>query len=136
MKVGPFTFTRDSAVWLWSTIAAIIVGLATVDETFAVATLGIPLAWLTKIRLAAFVIGLGSAKVSNSFLPGKKDAASVNLSKLAPVLLLVLLGGAALSLPACSSTHQAPVLTPAQQAAAILQRVDELQNAVISARTS
>jgi hypothetical protein len=56
----------------------------------------------------------------------------VNLSKLAPVILLVLLGGAALSLPACSA-HQAPVLTPAQQAAAILQRVDELQNAVIGA---
>lgn len=83
MKIGPFTFTRDSALWVWGIVVSVIAGLATVDEHFAVATLGIPLAWLTKVRVASFVIGLASAKSSTSPWPHSQDAIPrVDLSKL------------------------------------------------------
>ncbi len=72
MNIGPFTFTRDSALWLWGTIVAIILGLATIDQPMAIA-LGIPATWLLKLRLAAFVIGIISAKVSTSPLPHSDD---------------------------------------------------------------
>jgi hypothetical protein len=82
MKIGSYTFTRDSALWIWGMVAAVISGLATVSDSFAVGTLGIPLAWLTKIRLAAFVTGLVSAKNASSSLPHSNDPQSVDLSKL------------------------------------------------------
>jgi hypothetical protein len=135
MKIGPFTFTRDSALWTWGLLVSVVAGLAMLDDHFAVATLGIPLAYLTKIRLANFVMGLISAKAGNSFLQHSKDveaSSRVDVSKLAPVMLVGILSGAAvLSLQGCAA-HQAPAVSPAQQAAAVLQRVDELQNAVIS----
>jgi hypothetical protein len=136
MKIGSLTLTRDSALWLWGIVGAVIAGLATVDEQFAVASLGIPLVWLTKIRLASFVIGIISAKASNSWLQHSKDvtpADRVDPSRLAPALLLAAaLGAAVLPLQACGAAQSAPVISPAQRAVAVLQRVDELQNAVIS----
>jgi hypothetical protein len=130
MKIGPFTFTRESAIWWVGLAAAIITGLATLDAKTAVETFGIPLAWLPRLRLASLIIGIGSAWAKTSPFPSKDDA-----SKIIRVLLLAIaLGGAAVSLPACAA-KTAPALTPSQKAAAILQRVDELQNAVISANT-
>jgi hypothetical protein len=132
-------WTRDDAKWgrLQALSLATLVSSGTVDLQYWAHYLGIPLSvtaqhWI--VVVAAITLWV-AGKNDTSNLPGKSDgigAGSVDLRKIAPAILLVLLGGAALSLPACSA-HQAPVLTPAQQAAAILQRVDELQNAVISA---
>jgi hypothetical protein len=135
MKIGPLTFTRDSALWTWGLVASVVAGLAMLDDSFAITKLGIPLAYLTKIRLLNVVIGLVSAKAGNSFLQHSKEVEAgsrVDVSKLAPAMLVAILSGAAvLSLQGCAA-HLAPAVSPAQQAAAVLQRVDELQNAVIS----
>jgi hypothetical protein len=108
--------------------------VATLDADTA-AAFGIGAAWLTKARLLSFFIGVGSAWAKTSPFPHSDDAASrgrVDISKLAPAVLVAILSSAAvLSLQGCAA-HQAPALSPAQQAAAVLQRVDELQNAVIS----
>jgi hypothetical protein len=112
MKIGPFTFTRDSALWLWGTIVAIVLGLATLDQATAVA-LGIPAAWLVKLRLAAFILGLISAKVSTSPFPHSKDVPSgrVDVSKLTPLVILALALGSVTSCASLGSARHRTALT-------------------------
>lgn len=57
---------RDSVVWTFGVIAAVIFGLATLDTATAVQSFGIPAAWLPYLRLAAFVIGIVSAQLGLS----------------------------------------------------------------------
>jgi ABC-type transport system substrate-binding protein len=62
---------RDSIVWTFGVIAAVVVGLATLDTSTAVQTFGIPETWLPYIRLAAFIIGIVSAQLGLSPLKKK-----------------------------------------------------------------
>jgi hypothetical protein len=59
--------TRDSMLWWIGIIFAVVLGLATVPDP---ATLGIPVAWLPYLRLAALIIGIVSGKMATSPLPG------------------------------------------------------------------
>lgn len=73
MTIGPFTFTRDSALWWWGIVCAVIVGVATNLDLFP---------WLSEraqhvISLASFVIGIISGKMATSPLPSKADADTV-----------------------------------------------------------
>lgn len=72
MKIGTFTLTRESAVWWWGLVAALVTTLATVDADTAMA-LGISAYWLAKLRLASFLVGVGSAWAKTSMFPSRKD---------------------------------------------------------------
>ncbi len=64
--------TRDS-LYLWAGIVvSVVMGLATLTDSGA-AELGLPSAWLPYLRLASFVLGIVSAKLGSSPLPGKQD---------------------------------------------------------------
>lgn len=88
MKIGPLTLTRESALWWIGLGSAVITGLATLDADTAVNVFGIPATWLAKLRLLSLIVGIGSAWAKTSPFPGRKDAAKVDMSKIAPVLLL------------------------------------------------
>jgi hypothetical protein len=62
---------RDSIIWTFGVIAAVIIGLATLDTTTAVQSFGIPATWLPYLRLAAFIIGIVSAQLGLSPLRKK-----------------------------------------------------------------
>src|SRR5262245_49154609 len=111
MKIGPFTFTRESAIWWFGLAAALVAGLATLDADTAINTFGLPAAWLPKLRLAALLIGIGSAWAKTSPFPSKKDDSGgrIDPSKLAPLVLLPI----ALALGAASCVKAPPNLTPA-----------------------
>jgi hypothetical protein len=82
MKIGPFKFTRDGAVWWWGLVVSLIGAIATLDADTA-ARLGIAAAWLTKARLLTFVIGVGSAWARSSPLKHSDDLPPrIDLSKL------------------------------------------------------
>ncbi len=127
MKIGSFTFTRDSALWIWGIVVSIVGALATLNENFAVVTLGIPLIWLTKIRLASFVIGIVSAQLSTSPLKHSDASNTVSGPRPLPVILLaVALGAGALTLTSCAHQNPpvvAPVVTAAQKALDITRKV-------------
>lgn len=59
--------TRDSAIWWFGMIAAIVMGVATLGN---IQDYGIPNDWLPYIRLAALVIGIISGKLATSPLKG------------------------------------------------------------------
>lgn len=61
--VPDFMKYRDSFVWVLGVIAAVIVGLATLDTQTAVESFGIPAAALPYLRLAAFIVGIVSAQL-------------------------------------------------------------------------
>lgn len=63
-----FGWTRDDFKWTASIVAAVVVGLATLGNT--VTDYGIPADWLPYIRLLALVVGIVSAKMATSSLPG------------------------------------------------------------------
>jgi hypothetical protein len=108
MKIGPFNITRESWLWWGGLIGAIVVGLAALDTSTAVDTFGIPASWLPRLRLAALIVGIGSAWAKTSPFPSKKDnGGRVDPSKLAPVVLLALALGAS----GCAAK-----LTPLKQA--------------------
>lgn len=69
--------TRDSALWWFGIVAAVIVGIATLGNT---ADYGIPDSWLPFIRLAALIIGIVSGKLATSPLPGKPSENVVNMT--------------------------------------------------------
>jgi hypothetical protein len=79
------------------------------------------IAFLTALDSPA---GTTPAQVAGKIAAGKG-------APLVALFLAVALGGAAVTSTGCAA-KTAPVLTPAQKAAAVLQRVDELQNAIIS----
>lgn len=81
MKIGPITLHRESAIWWVGFIAALVTGLATLDTNTAVA-IGVPLLWLPKLRLAAFLVGVGSTWAKTSPFPSKKDVGRVDVSKI------------------------------------------------------
>lgn len=64
--VPDFLKYRDNIIWTFGVIAAVIVGLATLDSQTAVESFGIPATWLPYLRLAAFVIGIVSAQLGLS----------------------------------------------------------------------
>jgi hypothetical protein len=81
MKIGPFTFTRDSALWWYGLVAALLGAVATFDAEMA-ATFGIAAVWLPKIRLLSFLIGVGSAWARTSPFPHSQDGGRADPSKL------------------------------------------------------
>lgn len=74
-----FGWTRDDAKWVCGIVAAIVVGLAALGD--GIKDYGIPLAALPYIRLGSLVVGLVSAKMATSGLPGKADATTVTTLK-------------------------------------------------------
>lgn len=70
--------TRDSALWTWSLVASLVAGLVTLGN--GVTAVGLPLAAVPYIRLAAFIVGIVGAKLGNSPLKGENDhpAGAVN----------------------------------------------------------
>lgn len=81
MKIGPFTVTRENFIWWVGLAFALIVGLAALDTSTAVETFGIPAAWLPRLRLAALLIGIGSAWSKTSPWPSKKDDVVVTINR-------------------------------------------------------
>jgi hypothetical protein len=73
MQIGPFTVTRDSAIWWLGLVSAVVVALATLDQQTATQTFGLPLSWLPKLRLASFLVGIVSAWAKSSPFPGRQD---------------------------------------------------------------
>jgi hypothetical protein len=60
--------SRDSALWWFGIVAAIVMGVASAGN---LQDYGIPDAWLPYVRLSALVIGIVSGKLATSPLPGK-----------------------------------------------------------------
>ena len=84
--------SRDSVVWWFGMIAAVIVGLATLGDS--VTDYGIPATWVPYVRLAALIVGIVSGKLATSPLKGAEDAPAVDLKKIgAPLVLVMLLAG-------------------------------------------
>jgi hypothetical protein len=78
MKVGPFTVTRDSALWAIAALVSLAAMLATFtvgDPTnpMSLGYYGIPDTWAPYIRLVSLVGGWFSGKMATSPLPGKAD---------------------------------------------------------------
>lgn len=71
--------TRDSAVWAWGIVAAVVLGLATLGpgdpaNPLSLGYYGIPDGAAPYIRLAALLIGIISGALKTSPLPGENDA--------------------------------------------------------------
>jgi len=134
--------TRDSILWWFGIIGAVIVGLATLGN---LNDYGIPDNWLPYIRLAALIVGIVSGKMATSPLPGKKDGGGAGVGSISttgrilPMLLIGTLALGAATLPACRP-HNAPILSPQGQIAytadQIAVRVQELQRTAIQAEAS
>jgi hypothetical protein len=71
--------TRDSWIWWWGILSAVVVGLATLGN---LQDYGIPDVALPYLRLAALIVGVVSGKLATSPLPGKSDANTVDVSRL------------------------------------------------------
>lgn len=86
MKVGPFTFTRDSALWWVSAVLSLAAFAATLspngnpNDPASLAFYGIPDRWLPYIRLLAFINVWVSGKMAHSPLPSSEAANRVRLN--------------------------------------------------------
>jgi hypothetical protein len=89
---GIFNWTRDDAKWTYGIIAAIVLGLAALGN--AITDYGIPATWLPYMRLAALIVGIISAKMATSGLPG---------ARLILIGMLTIASG--LGLSACTKPH-------------------------------
>lgn len=139
-------FTRDDATWgrLQALSLAALVASGTIDLQYWAGYLGIHLGVIAQhwiITIAAVTLWI-SGKNDTSDLPGKSGpaAGSVDLRKIAPVILLAAaLGAGALASTSCAQ-NQNPNLSPAGKRAAnadaVLKRIGELQAAVIDAADS
>lgn len=82
-KINGFILTRDSAIWLWGRIVGLgaLVGAVMADPGFGAldVTSVISSAHLHQIQVAAAIVSLVSAQMSNSKLPSKADADKVTL---------------------------------------------------------
>lgn len=124
------TITRDSTV-LWLGIAGAVViylGASPSPMTWV---------WADWMRFTAFAIGIVSAKLATSPLPGTpKDLGTVDMSKrLPPAVVLPFL--LVLTLSACVApvSVQTPEGKRAWAAAQVVQRLGELQSAAIQAES-
>lgn len=118
------TITRDSTL-LWLGIAGAVVvylGASPSPMTWS---------WADWMQFAAFAIGVLSAKLATSPLPGSKDTEKINMAGRLPMVVLPFV--LAVMLPACAAPVS--VKTPEGQAAwaadQVVQRVGELQAMVI-----
>lgn len=64
--------TRDSWVWTFGVIVAIVMGVATLDTPTAIG-FGLHAAWLPYLRLAGYVVGIISGKMASSPLPHSSE---------------------------------------------------------------
>lgn len=82
MKIGPFTFTRDSAFWWLGALGSLLVMLATLqtgDPTnpLSLGYYGLPDAWAPYIRLGSMLSIWVSGKMASSPLPHSDDAHTI-----------------------------------------------------------
>jgi len=73
--------TRDSILWWFGIVGAVILGLATLGN---LADYGIPDSFLPYIRLAALIIGIVSGKLATSPLPGKPSTDGAGVGNINP----------------------------------------------------
>lgn len=131
MKIGLFTFTRDSVWWGVSAFLSFVAVLATLTDTsgpMSLAYYGIPASWLPYIRLLALVNTWVSGKMSTSPAPSSNEVARGIRDSGRPLALLLAVGlsAAMLSTGCASARHKAVVTVASAHTVLTIIREDEL----------
>lgn len=119
--------SRDSLVLWVGMIGAVLTAVANQAGVF-------PPEWYPYINMGALVCATICGWMKTSPLPGAKDAQKVDVSKIAPLLVVAV----ALTVMGCAkpASIQSPEATRAWQANQVLTRVAEVQAAAIQAEAS